>query len=307
MSATNKTTNYELPQFISTDKPTWLTDVNGAFATIDSQMKSNHDLAETANTSASTAQSTAETASATASTASTNASTALSTAQTAESNASTALSTAQSASSDASTALSTANTASTNASTALSTANTASSTASSAQSDATNALTKANTLISDFNISTRTSAQCASFMPSATGITYNGNVVLLDSTTSQLFKFYGSLEIVATDTASIGLSSIPKGDSDVQLYGIDTGLSLTNAPSGSYVIEGAGIATIWASSSYTFLHQIAVGANGHIYLYPDTSNNNVTFYNGDTTQVNFTANLYINSNFGDTPTPTPNA
>ena len=35
MSHTNSTTHYSLPQFIGTDTPTWLTDVNGAMADID--------------------------------------------------------------------------------------------------------------------------------------------------------------------------------------------------------------------------------------------------------------------------------
>lgn len=55
MSATNHTTNYNLPQFIGTDKPTWLTDVNGAMSTIDTQMKANADSATSASTSATTA------------------------------------------------------------------------------------------------------------------------------------------------------------------------------------------------------------------------------------------------------------
>ena len=48
MSSTNTTTNYSLPQFISTDKPTWLGDFNGAMSTIDTQMKTNNTLAQTA-------------------------------------------------------------------------------------------------------------------------------------------------------------------------------------------------------------------------------------------------------------------
>lgn len=43
MSATNSTTNYQLPQFIQTDKPSWLGDVNGAMRDIDTQMKTNAD------------------------------------------------------------------------------------------------------------------------------------------------------------------------------------------------------------------------------------------------------------------------
>lgn len=55
MSATNHTTNYNLPQFVGTDKPTWLTDVNGAMSAIDTQMKANADSATTAVSNATTA------------------------------------------------------------------------------------------------------------------------------------------------------------------------------------------------------------------------------------------------------------
>lgn len=55
MSYTNHTTNYNLPQYIGTDKPTYLTDFNGAMSAIDAQMKLNADTASTASTNASTA------------------------------------------------------------------------------------------------------------------------------------------------------------------------------------------------------------------------------------------------------------
>ena len=55
MSHTNSTTNYNLPQFVSSDKPTWLNDVNGAMSAIDTQMKANADSATSASTSATTA------------------------------------------------------------------------------------------------------------------------------------------------------------------------------------------------------------------------------------------------------------
>lgn len=41
--STNKTTNYELPQWVGTDKPSYLTDFNEAFETIDTAI---HDVAE---------------------------------------------------------------------------------------------------------------------------------------------------------------------------------------------------------------------------------------------------------------------
>lgn len=49
MSHTNSTANYQLPQFLGTDKPAWLTDVNQAYADIDTTMKANEVLAGQAN------------------------------------------------------------------------------------------------------------------------------------------------------------------------------------------------------------------------------------------------------------------
>ena len=39
MSATNHTTNFDLPLFIGSDKPAWLTDWNGAMTTIDAKIQ----------------------------------------------------------------------------------------------------------------------------------------------------------------------------------------------------------------------------------------------------------------------------
>ena len=41
MPYTNSTANYGLPQYIATDKPTYLGDANSAYSTIDTQMKAN--------------------------------------------------------------------------------------------------------------------------------------------------------------------------------------------------------------------------------------------------------------------------
>lgn len=58
MSSTNKTTNYELSQFLGSDKPAWLSDYNTDMSKIDTQMKANAD-GVTANTGASSANTTA--------------------------------------------------------------------------------------------------------------------------------------------------------------------------------------------------------------------------------------------------------
>ena len=48
MASTNKTTNYELSQFLGTDKPAWLSDYNSDMSKIDTQMKANADAATAA-------------------------------------------------------------------------------------------------------------------------------------------------------------------------------------------------------------------------------------------------------------------
>lgn len=55
MSSTNKTTNYNLSQYVGEDKPTYLGDYNGDMLKIDTQMKNNNNLASSANTAASNA------------------------------------------------------------------------------------------------------------------------------------------------------------------------------------------------------------------------------------------------------------
>ena len=52
MGSTNKTTGYELPQWIGTDKPTFLGDMNDAFLKIDEGMTANKGSASTAEAQA---------------------------------------------------------------------------------------------------------------------------------------------------------------------------------------------------------------------------------------------------------------
>ena len=74
--STNKTTHYELSQFVSTDKPSWLNDYNGDMAKIDTGINSAKTTADNAATAAGNAATAAEGAQNTANTAVTNAATA---------------------------------------------------------------------------------------------------------------------------------------------------------------------------------------------------------------------------------------
>ena len=69
MGHTNSTTNYSLPQFITTDKPAWLTDINGAFSDIDTAVNNAQTTANTADGNATQAISDASAASTAAATA----------------------------------------------------------------------------------------------------------------------------------------------------------------------------------------------------------------------------------------------
>lgn len=63
MSSTNKTTNYDLSQYIGTDKPTYLGDYNSDMLKIDTQLKANADSASNAASTAGAAQAVASDAS----------------------------------------------------------------------------------------------------------------------------------------------------------------------------------------------------------------------------------------------------
>ena len=58
-ASTNKTTNYELPQFVGTDKPSWLGDFNEAMLTIDTGMHGNATAIDGVESTSQTAKSTA--------------------------------------------------------------------------------------------------------------------------------------------------------------------------------------------------------------------------------------------------------
>ena len=78
MSHTNKTPNYDLPQFIGTDKASWLGDLNPAFLAIDTGMQANKVAAQAAEVSAGEASALAQSANSVANSANTSATNALS-------------------------------------------------------------------------------------------------------------------------------------------------------------------------------------------------------------------------------------
>lgn len=109
MASTNHTTNYNLSQYVGSDKPTYLQDYNGDMNKIDAQMKTNADNIATAISGVESATTTSNQAVATANQAQTTANGASQTAQSASQIATNAQSTANSALSTATASQTTAN------------------------------------------------------------------------------------------------------------------------------------------------------------------------------------------------------
>lgn len=101
MGYTNKTSHYELPQYVANDKPSWLGDFNAAMLKIDTVMADNDATAEAANSAATGAQTQVAALSAQFSTIQGQVNTAVDTATTADGKATTAQSVATQASTTA--------------------------------------------------------------------------------------------------------------------------------------------------------------------------------------------------------------
>ena len=172
MASTNKTTNYDLSQFIGSDKPTFLGDYNSDMLKIDAQMKTNADNVATAISGINTATVTANSAN--------------QTAQTANTTANSASTTASEASTTATNAQSTANSALATATTAQSTANTANTTANTANS-------KADSIASKLNLSNVTEFNYNQITIDS-GSLSEGKITVAINSDGSLFKFYGVIK-----------------------------------------------------------------------------------------------------------------
>lgn len=154
MASTNKTTNYQLSQFIGTDKPAWLGDYNQDMAKIDTGIKNAADTATAASGSATSAN--------------------------------TAIGTLSNLTTTNKTDLVSAiNEVELNAETAQNTANSASTTASTAN-------TKADNLTRQFNLSVLKLPSQLSYSCSAGAVAANaGNVTIIANQDQSLAKIYG--------------------------------------------------------------------------------------------------------------------
>lgn len=206
MSYTNKTPNYNLPQYVADDKPTYLGDFNKAMLDIDTNMKAIDNKATSSVATANTANATATEALETATDAQANvsnaqtlateakqlATTANTTANTANTNASTANTKAENALSTANTASSNANQAKTNAQTALNTANNAQASANDAQATADSALE----MFKKFNFTDiKKNQSTADVGYENTTIVGNPNITVATNADKSIFKVYGNITL----------------------------------------------------------------------------------------------------------------
>lgn len=148
MGYTNKTSHYELPQYVANDKPSWLGDFNAAMLKIDTAMADNDATAEAANSAATGAQTQVAALSSQLSTIQGQVNTAVDTATAADGKATTAQTVAGEANTNASEAKTLAGEAKTLAQAAKTSADTATETANNANTLASAALPKSGGVMS---------------------------------------------------------------------------------------------------------------------------------------------------------------
>lgn len=272
MSATNQTSNYDLPLFIGTDKPSWLGDFNGAMNAIDTAIKGRADDISSLTTRMTATETVANTASS-------NASTALTNASNAGTAASAAQTTADTANTAANAAQSTANTALSNASTAQTTADTANSTAQSAL-----ALGNSNAAdIAKFNLSVFETPTNAATDKGSIQVGTNTLQVAKNSDGS-LAKIYGGIAVQGVVTA--------------EYTPVTVSFTTTLRPTQAITIANCGMYRVTNNQGGQSLGPISmtIDTSGNVTL---TSVN----YFADTTQLYFILFpcLYWVKDFGDVP------
>lgn len=239
-ASTNKTTNYELPQFIGTDKPSWLGDINSAMSTIDGGM---HDNA----TAIDGIESTVQTATATATQASVDVQNLTSTVNTLSTNVSSVETTANNAQTTSISALNTANTANGKADTNASNI-----------SSLTSRVTNAEANIANFNL-TKFETPTISRASGTFTIRNGASITVARNEDGSLAKIYGVVvcdNITANGTISFQTALRPPTNITINggciknnWHGTNGGYAINNAP---ITIQTNGLVTVpvsWTAQS----------------------------------------------------------
>lgn len=268
MSHTNSTTNYNLPQFVGTDKPAWLGDINPAMSAIDTAIKSAKDAGDTADGKATQAQSEVDALEGTVSNLNTTVGT-LSTTVTAQGG-----------------------DINTNALNIQKNTNAIESVAEHFN-------------LTDFTSVTMNDKKSLSALSNY--VDFNSlNLTLAQNDDGSIFKFYGFFEIVrgASNTANFSKTAVP---GLTGYYGIPTGLYLKSAPSSAFIVQGGALnveqqnhGSIVPAAMWNL--EFSIGSDAQIYIY--THGNPVEYFEGQKSwRIFFWACLYFAKDFGDDVIP----
>lgn len=262
-ASTNKTANYDLPQFVGTDKPTWLGDFNTAMATIDGGMAENKSNIESMDSRVSSAE-------ATASQASQNVSALTTRVGTVESSVSSATTTANNAQQTATSALNTANTANGKADTNASAISGIESDVGDIQAE-----------LAEFNFDTFTTITKANTTASNVNSDYQVKDLVLatNSHNKSIFKLYGTILGKLTTYSSTGYIAFQSA----------------LRPETDITINGAGVCAYETSGNVNALGlaSITIKTNGEVRI------NFPIYGQTNSTRIILTANLYFVKDFGD--------
>ena len=262
---TNETDNYDLPQFVGTDKPTWLGDFNTAMASIDSAIAENASDISSLDTRVTSAEGTASQAS---------------------SDVASLQSTVSSLSSSVTSATTTANNAQSTATSALNTANTAdgkADTNASAISSLTPRVTQCEADIANINLDNHATYTTSNMNHTGTYTINSGSVVnLAYNEDGSLAKIYGVVlaqSMTAQGNITIQTPLRPESDiefagcADAYIYKYGSPLAVYSLRQQSYTLSTTGLLTI------------PMGKTG----------------SSDATYVSLHACLLFIKDFGDTP------
>lgn len=155
----------------------------------------------------------------------------------------------------------------------------------------------------------------SSFDGTSVGTGWTDNLYLAQNSKGEFYKIYGTLNYRndASTSNILTLTQIPGLLINNQAcYGLKTSLKTLKTVQDAYVVNSSGILSIrYNDSNPTTVSdlqssQFAIGTDGFIYLYAGTSQT-YTFYQKRSYRLVFPPCIYINKNFGDTPTPSQSA
>lgn len=315
MASTNHTTNYQLSQFSSTDKPAWLGDYNQDMTKIDTGMKGNADDIDSLETTVGAHTTAIAGLSSDVATAQSDISSIGGRVTTLEGSQATQDTAIAAAQSDATTAINTSATNTQNIAqhtldiTSLQNDVQTNATAIASNTTAINNVDdKVDGLASEMNLSQHDAILNPSSIDGASTNALT-EIHLSQSPNSTIFKVYGRLDIFHGSGSYTYARHAITGLTGY--YGLKTTLKLNVAPQEAYVINPAGSALAYTpgqDGSQNYFNSgcaIAVDTEGYIWLDASTSNSNTVASWQRYVHILYPC-LYFNGNFGDTPTPPEN-